>query len=283
MTDVLFNRDFTIQVGTLKILAREPGEENLTIPTLRVVFSIKKSTASEPNEATIEIYNLSKNNRKLLQEKDAVIIEAGYTKTLQQIFSGDVTLISHIKESVDWVTRIECGDGTKEYRAARINISFGAGTKIKDVLETAVKSMKLELGNTLDKIGLESFRKNKTEFSTGVVLSGLSSDVVSNLMSSAGFQWSIQDKALQVLKPAETTEEEIVFLNAASGLVGTPEIGEKGIVLVKSLLQGEIKPGRKIKIKSKTIDGFFKIESVIHSGDTWGAEWYSDVEGKPLQ
>lgn len=278
----LFNRDFAIQVGTRRIATRKAGNNEQTKTTLRVTFEIKKSTNPEPNISIINIYNLSENNRKLLQQKDPIIVEAGYTKTLQQIFSGNITLINHVNENVDWITKIESGDGSDQYRNSRINISFKSKISLRSVLEEAAKNMSLDLGNSIDKITTGNFRKNFTEFTKGVVLNGKTVDILNKYLSTAGYQWSIQDKALQVLKPEETTEEQIVVLDSDSGLVGTPELGENGIIIAKSLLQGEIKPGRRIQIKSKSIDGIFKIETVNHVGDTWGNDWYSEIEAKPV-
>jgi len=30
------------------------------------------------------------------------------------------------------------------------------------------------------------------------------------------------------------------------------------------------------------MNGFFRVEKVVHSGDTWGSDWYSELEAKPI-
>jgi hypothetical protein len=101
-------------------------------------------------------------------------------------------------------------------------------------------------------------------------------------VSTAGYQWSIQDGVLQVLAPSETTLETVYVLNSSSGMIGSPEKGEDGTIKGVSLLQGDIRPGRRIQFDSKMVKGTFKTERVIHTGDTWGQNWYTELEAKPI-
>ena len=119
-------------------------------------------------------------------------------------------------------------------------------------------------------------------FKKGIVVEGKVSKLLDKYVSGAGYQWSIQDGVLQVLAPSETTLETVYVLNAASGLIGSPEKGEDGTVKAVSLLQGGIRPGRRIQLDSAMVQGTFKIERVIHHGDTWGKDWYTEVEAKPI-
>ncbi|KKK49424.1 hypothetical protein LCGC14_3135220, partial [marine sediment metagenome] len=91
------------------------------------------------------------------------------------------------------------------------------------------------------------------------------------------------DEQVQLLRQGGTNGDDQVLLNAASGLIGSPEIGEDGILDARSLLQGKLSPGRPVRIESSAIDdGFFRIEKVIHFGDIAGNEWYSDIEARAI-
>ena len=301
MTD-LFNRDFTCRIGGAVISIQTPDLLTGKIATsLRAAFKIEKSDASEPNKATIEVWNLSEANRRILQEgaslvaktiaaakragvtprwKWPLIVEAGYVGYKSQIFSGDVQLAESKKERSDWVTTIEAEDGGNQYANARINKSFGAGTTMLALLTFAAKSLGIGLGNSLEKFAIS--KRNIVVFKKGIAISGKVSKILDKYCASAGYRWCIHDGQLQVLAPGETLFENVVILNKSSGLIGSPELGEEGVVSFTSLLQGAIKPGKRIILDSETAKGTFKAERVSHSGDTWGQEWYTEVEAKPV-
>lgn len=276
----LFDRSISLQVGSLDLTSLTSAK--VTSNLLKISFEIEKTSDSPPNRAVITIHNLSESNRKSIQKKQKVLLQAGYVNALEFLYSGDITIVNTHREEVDWITEIECGDGEIQYTSARINKSFAAKTPIKTVMKEAFKSLGIDVGNVLNKIDTTTLRKNISEYTNGAVISGKASKVVDDLMVLAGLQWSIQDGAGVALKLNETTEDPIIELNQASGLVGSPEYGEEGIVIARSLLRGSIKPGRKIKIKSKMFDGFFKVLRVVHTGDTWGTDWYTDIEAKEL-
>lgn len=278
----LFNRDFAITVGSTKIVAREPSDVSISKPTLRVAFKVEKSLDRNPNKADIQIWNLNENHRKTLQKKQQIIVEAGYVSTMQLLFSGDITFVNHVREGADWVTTIQNGDGSNQFASSQMNVSFAPGAQMEAVLKSAAEAMGVGLGNAMEKFGAGGFRKGITEFTRGIVTSGMTKDVLDRLASTTGFTWSIQDGELQILGPGDTTTEELVSLTKDSGLIGSPEVGEDGVVKAKSLLQGTIRPGRKIRIQSLMMDGFFRVEKVTHSGDTWGSDWYSELEAKPV-
>jgi len=278
----LFNRDFAITVGSTKIQAREPSDVSIAKPTLRIAFKVEKSLDRNPNKADVQIWNLNEDHRKTLQKKQAIIIEAGYVSTMQLLFAGDITFVNHVREGADWVTTVQSGDGANEIASSQMNVSFAPGAQMTAVLKATAESLGVGLGNAMEKIGKGEFRKGFTEFSRGVVASGPTKNVMDKLASTAGFTWSVQDKELQILGPLDTTTEELVSLTKDSGLIGSPEVGEDGIVKAKSLLQGTIRPGRQIQIESLMMNGFFRVEKVVHSGDTWGSDWYSELEAKPI-
>jgi hypothetical protein len=114
------------------------------------------------------------------------------------------------------------------------------------------------------------------------VLTGKASDVLDKYLTSAGFTWSIRDGQLQILAKDATTFESVVVLNSASGLIGSPEKGKEGYITFTSLLDGRLNPGSRVIINSLQVNGVYRIESVNHVGDTWGSDWYSECEAKPL-
>lgn len=280
----LFNRDFAVTIGTKRIAARQEGDKEEVKPTLRVAFKVEKSTNRDPNKATVAIWNLSPDSRATLQseERIPVTIEAGYVDEIGQLFVGDLEFAASERQGPDWVTEFESGDGSRQYRSARINESLAAGTLLQDVLKKSSEALGLGLGNALEKIQSGDFKGGLQEFTTGVTLNGKASDILDKYMTAAGFEWSIQDGQLQVLRPNETTPELVPQLTFSTGLIGSPELGDAGKVRARSLLRSRLAPGSKVEIISTEVDGFFKIEKVVHAGDSWGNDWYSDLEAIPL-
>ena len=279
----LFGREISINIGGT--LIRTKFVEGQIAPILRASFRIEKTIKKEPNKANISIYNLNPDNRKLFQEQNLpTIIEAGYIDNTSQIFSGDLTFSQNKLEGEDWVTILQAGDGAKQYKSARINTSFKGPVKVGDVLRTAADAMGLKLGNVAQKISQGSIRGALTEFTNGAVLSGKAEIQLDKVVKSMGYSWSIQDGQLQLLDPTETIGTQAILLTPGTGLIGTPEAGEKGFVKARSLLQPSLLPGQRVQIVSKNevVSGFFRAEKCIFVGDTWGTDWYVDIEARPL-
>lgn len=278
-----FLRDFSVSIGNRLIRARTDQNNDRVYPTLRVVFDIKKSLKPEPNKASVAIYNLSDDNRSAIQEAGAqCILEAGYTDFKQQIFKGDLSFVTNSKQGADWITTFQSGDGQRAYRSSRINESFPPGAKLEQVMSRIAECMKVDIGNAKEKFKEEGFRKGITEFARGVALNGRCSDELRKMTNTAGLEFSIQDNEIQILKPNDVTREQVIVLNAGTGLDGRPELGEKGILKGRSRLIGGIRPGRRIRIESGEFNGDFKVLSVNHRGDSWGQAWNTDFEAKPL-
>lgn len=250
---------------------------------LRVSFNIVRDLDPDPNPAEVSIYNLSAESRSKVQTAGAaVILEAGYGDDIEQLYSGDVRRANHVKEGADWVTQITLGDGDTKYRTTRANLGFSKGTSILTVIKQIADATGLKLGNILSKAQDGDVAKALTEAVNGMVVSGPAFIELSRLMASLGYELSIQDGALQALAEKETTTEQVLLLSPESGLIGSPETGENGVVTAKSLLQPGTRPGRRIKLESRSIEGFFRVDKATHSGDTHGTDWYTEMELKPL-
>lgn len=281
----LFNRQFALNAGGLSF-ATSSTDPSQIHSTLRVAFRAERNSQKEPSPAEITIWNLSKDSRAFLESIVApVVLEAGYAGQAFQIFSGDLIYAATQRQGVDWVTKLQIQDGARKYRSARINESLGPGTTLSDAIQKAADALGLPLGNLTSH--LSPVRGKTTAFGKGVVLSGKAEEQLDKLLKLAGYEWSIQDGQLQVLAPAETLPTEIVVLNSDSGLVGSPESArddktKKTFVKARSLLQPGLFPGRTVRLEGAAVSGDFKIERAIYTGDSWGQDWYVDIEAKPL-
>jgi len=273
----LYNRDIRIIAGPLTIEPRTAAGESQ--PMLALEFDVSKSLASTPNTATLSIWNLRSENRSKLQEKGLeVTIEAGYVSEIVQIFKGDIDASTISRDSVNWVTRLELTDGGKALKSARINQSFRGGQSVGQMLQKAAEALGLDTGNLADKVKTDGARSALKELVSGVVLSGSASDVVEDLAASMGLKFSVQDKKLSFLAKGEASSEPAIQLDSATGLLGSPSIGEKGVIRAQSLLNGRITPGRRVSLSSAVATGTFITKSLKHKGATWGDAWTTELE-----
>lgn len=269
----LFARRWNVTVG---------DNQTLSTSDLRIVFKVKKSLEKDPNTASIKITNLSEGSRSKLSRKGmSVILQAGYEGSLGTIFTGDSRTIDHVRDSADWLTHIQCGDGEHAYRYARVNESFAANTDIASAIRKVAGSLGLNTGNLEDML---SQGTAVTSFKHGFTAFGPASQVLDTLLKAAGFQWSIHQGALQVRKPDEPVQSQVFKLTPDTGLLGSPDHTapdkkkKPAILKVRSLLNPQLIPGYVVAVESDGVEGEFIMRQVEHSGDSHGSDWFTDLE-----
>jgi hypothetical protein len=267
----LFGRRASLTVGSTKVSG------------LRIAFKVTQSPSKEPDTLEASIYNLTQDTRaKMSAAKATVELTAGYQANLDVIFRGDLRRAFTVAEGPDRITKIYAGDGEVAFRTGRINKAYKPGSGILDVIEDVAKSLKVDNKDAIDRIRQGKFREGLTQFFKGKSVSGNTADALDELLRGLGYQYSIQDGQLVVVPEDESTEHEAVALSPISGLIGSPEAGEDGRISITSLLQPRLKPFRKLKLESLLLNGFYRVEKAIHTGDTHGAPWYTQVEARPL-
>lgn len=277
----LFKRAGSLRVDTLKIPFGLDG--------LACNFQVEKRLDGRPNTCELQIFNLSPDHRGHLSAISAkarthrvlVEVEAGYEGNTSRIFRGDMRLAFHKREGADISTTIEAGDGEFSVSRARIFKSWGPGTPVATVLGDIVSALGLGKGN-LAQASIAQFLGGGDAFVGGTACSGKAMKELTRITASLGIQWSIQDGTLQFLSTGQALEGTAIVLNSGTGMVGAPDIDQKGIAKVRSLLQPDLFPGRKIKLEGAELQGFYRVEKCRYSGDVWGNDWYVDLEARKL-
>lgn len=276
MGDPLFGRVCAVQIDTLRVV------------DLRCAFKVEKDLTKNPNTLDLVVYNLSEKSRRQVQKKNAAVrLEAGYGVSLELLFSGDATIINSTRVGTEWVTRVQAGDGIKAMRSATVSESFAPGTSIADVIKKIAGSTGLNIGNVVEAVKAGNIRNALTEFSKGFSVSGMSHEAMAKIAATYGYEFSVQDGAIQLSQPGVTVGTHVVDLRKETGLIGSPEIaevsagsggGKKTVIKARSLIQQRLTPGRAIRLTSKAIQGFFRIEKVTYTGDSREQPWYADLE-----
>lgn len=292
VNDFLFARAYRLTI------ANQVGSDYKTVTTdvteienLRVAFKVVKTGGKEPNTCEVTITNLAESRRKALQKKGVkFILQAGYASAgIGQLFIGDVRTVDNVREGASWNTVLKCGDGERAFAHARVSESFGPGVKIPEVVKTVAKKLGLGLGN------LEKQAPAMTgEFVQGYVAHGPASRELDRALAAAGYEWSIQDEQLLVLKRGDSSGVQVPDLSPSSGLVGSPEFGSpesihkqdkktgKPLIKVRSLINAKIKIGSQVVLRCARHNGPVLVKKLEHVGDTAGGDWYTNFEAQVL-
>lgn len=283
---LLFGRKVRVTVAT-KVAEdyKSIAADVIEIEDLRVAFKVTKTRGKEPNTAEVTITNLSPTRRASLQVKGVkFILQAGYAGTgIAQLFVGDARTIDHVRDGANWHTVIKSGDGERAFRFARVKESFAPGSPLSDIVNRIASKMGLGLGNLKKQSASIS-----GQYESGYTAFGPTSRELDKVLTAAGYDWSIQDNELLILKPEQVSGIQVPDLGPDSGLIGSLEFGapeKKGgrpLLKGKCLLRGEMKPGGQVNVRSERHNGPIKLLKIEHTGDTEGGDWYTSFESMSI-
>ena len=280
----------------------------LMIENLRVQFEVAKTIEAAPNIAVIRIFNLHPDNEaKIKNEFDEVLLNAGYEGAMRLVFRGNIKHVYRYREKNDYITEIEAGDGDKDFRKAVMNETLAAGTTTSQLVDRAVGTFKGVGGTSKGHVQVNDRSRLR-----GKVISGNTRDVLHDVARESGANWSIQDGQLVIVSTNDVLPGEAIVLRADTGMLGAPEINDKGIA-VKCLMNPALRVNGAIKldnngIKAKRVkaqalatkrekqetnaplgreneplvrldpDGIYKVLKLTHKGDNRGQDWVSEIE-----
>lgn len=281
--NVNFGRRCEVNVGGLRV------------ESLRVGFTIEKSVKREPNTCEIAVYNLSRAHRDALEtgygklrvpgtklKAIPVRLAAGYVGSgMSLLFYGQLReVFSRPESDGSWVTVLRSGDGDRATRA-RATYGFRPGVSITRIVEALTGEMGIGLGNATKQLGQAALRGIGASIGRGATFEGAAPEQLDSVLRSAGYEWSIQDNALQVVPIGKSLDTQGVLLSPQTGLVDVPTTDEKGNLQARALLLPGLVPGRRIKVRASTIRGVWRLEKVRYVGDTHGTDWVAELEGTP--
>ena len=291
------DRIFELIVGT--------EDDAVIIRDLQVKFKITKSSNNKDkkNDAYVEIYNLSPERRKALeQDYVQVALSVGYVDTgLKPLFSGQVVNSSTTKidkfltkrSNTDLVTKLSIDELYTQMNGRAIKGLVPAGKTVKDVVLYAVKDMP-EV--TTYNIGGEGVKRTLVD---GYPISGTPRKILDDLSRAYDIEWQIDGGVLTVSdqEGAYTDNTNDVYvIGQMSGLIERPEFNSgdtkkvkkkdgknakgkkvKDALKMKILLNPDITAGSVIKLEFEELTGFYKVNEIVHEGDYRGNEWTSTI------
>lgn len=260
----------------------------------RIQFKIEKHLRKTPNQAEVTITNLAFPSREAFVDGPVKVrIEAGYDTTPRLLFIGDLRFASNEHTGTEWLTKLQIADGARAYAHARVNRSYNKGTPLTTILSDIAKAFGVPLPPEIN-----ASADLRARIATGEVVTGFASDELTRLLAPFGFDWSFQNGRLQILRVDDVVASTVRVISQDDGMIGAPTIDPPKIraptkahrkgkgaaprvpkMRVKHTLFPELVPGEKIEIQSRSLNGTFRIESLLHEGDNHGPDWTTTIEG----
>lgn len=284
-----------------RLLVGKPGQQGREIlPPLHMTFEVEKDTEEDPNYAKIRVWNLRKETRdELVTPDNFVVLYVGYAEEAGPILLTAGTLVYGYSyhDGPDVVTELEILDGYANLRDTVVSLGYGPGVRARQIITEIAKQMGLHLVMADD----EPDRVWKNGFS----YYGIAHRALHKVTSGTGLEWSVQNNELQVITRRGTTPRQGIVLAADSGLIGYPVRTRKGARekakvtdektgkaknitsakqqkdgwRVTSLILPTVNPGDLVKLESRSVDAWFRVETVKHSGDYGGTgEFLTELE-----
>ena len=265
---------------------------------LKINFQIEKDTTKESNKSKLEIYNLSESSRKAIEVADnEVEIYAGYEDGAVLCFRGTVTY-GYTKDSgTECITSLDLADGTVALRDSYCSLSYAPGTSAKTIIQRCATEMGVPVVYGDDVGELENYKN-------GFSFIGQAPECLTEVCNALGLSWSIQNNILNIILAGGTATNRGLVFSAESGLVGLPERivqaeyksnkttpkrkakqkakkeepRKKAGWRIETLLVPSVNPGDMVKVESRIITGWFRVEKVRHSGEYNGQRWNSEMD-----
>jgi hypothetical protein len=264
------------------------GQNGVLIESpLRILFEVKKTLAKTPNSCTVTMRNLAPSTRAALQDKPLyAVLSAGYDGVNQQLFAGNIMhAVSTLKAPL-WETKIQLGDGGRAYAYAYHSKSYKPGVTVYQVLSDAAQTMGLPLPSEI-----KQTPELRQPLPSGLSLNGFTRDTLTTVLAPYGYNWSVQDGRLVVLRDGQLRSSEAYVIDQSAGMIESPElsvpkkVGDPVELTVKTLLYPGLSVGSLIQLKSDTINGQFRIKELEAKGDTravGSSSYYTQTKATPI-
>ena len=241
--------------------------------SLDLEFEVPFDDDTEADEATITVYNLSKDTIGRLKVNDEITITAGYKDDTGVIFAGVISTVKTKWNGQDKVTTITAIDDTEQREKKTVSYSFKAGIKAKYILRLLVHELGLP-------IAVFEITKDFT-YTGGAVVSGELMDAIRQYAEVCGAKAYINKRKIYV-QDASKGEDLKFTVNTDTGLLGSPEEfseEEEGKtvkgVKFKMLLEHRVTTASIINLKSRDFTGKYRVREGTHACNE--TDFYTEV------
>lgn len=271
--------------------------DGLLINNLQVTFDISKSSSNKDktNSASIEIYNLSDESLKLIDnDYPAASFSAGYVDTggVKRLFSGQVNSVTTRKSGTDRITQITMGNGYVELNHDVMSSLVAPGRTVKDVAEEIRKALPNASRGVYNGTNLNN------QIIYGYPLMGTPKEMLDELSEKYQIDWQLEDDVLYVHDSDRANNEnfeEAYVVSKYTGLIenayrvtGDRRRSKKDEIKKQStqwkmLLNPDIQAGDIVKLEDTLLTGWYRVDDLRHTGSFRGNEWFTEIRASALE
>jgi len=261
------------------------GQEKplISFKNISADFVIQKSRNAVISNATINIYNLSKENigfftsfkneTVLGLQQRRIRLSAGYEGQKEAIlFNGDI-LQALPTMRPDIVLQCDCYSNFRANMGVQTLQMYGP-IKLKDVCQKIAEKLKLGFEWTADE-------KNNKTIDSFTFAGGIFENVLFKLNKCGDICAYYEDGYLKVSdKNASRKSTDILEVNKSTGMIGLPRPSMFGVD-VTVLLNPAIKLGQQIHLVSEAIpscNGNYYVYGLTHRGSYRGNAFYTELQ-----
>jgi len=259
------------------------------IEGLRMIFRIERVAGDAFAKLKLEIYNMSLKNEgeeeSIFKEGDKVSLEGGYIENESVLFTGSIKNIQTVRQGVDTITTVFASDLNSSEEPI-INSSY----RKQISLISLISDIAFEADIDIAEISIKS-----QNLKSSVTYSKKFSSILDELGETYNFGWYIYNFELYLYdNDSANSTNAILNINAKTGLLESPVLTQKGID-VKMLLEPSIRQKDRYEVQSGGLQfsqgnlelvesitqglGVQSVLSVVHTGDTHGTTWFTEIEG----
>lgn len=287
MSTLLWDRVYRLTVGSAS------GGIAAEFSDLQMEFSIEKSDETHADKGDIKLYNVSPDTiDAFLIEDNIATLYVGYGSDPQQVFSGQIDVVSVEQNDADIVVSFTFSDGRVEMVEGVTDNHYPAGSTLDSVLSDLTK--KLGFSYASNNGNYESGSGLLYIYPKGISVSGNIKNWIDSTVKGHDLKYFVSNKTAYCIPVNSPTGAEIaVVFTPTSGLIGSPhkknvasKINKKKKskdvregVEFKALLSPEVAVGSLVKVESKFVNGIYQVTKVKHSGSYRGNSWFTEVEG----
>lgn len=262
-------RAYTLRIQTGDTVFGGPDNVlSIELPTT-IEFDIDRNfLGGGANGASFRIYNLSATHRAALrvdvdnyQEFRAVQLFAGYGDNLYEIFSGNVSRASSIREGTNFITTVECLDAGFAYTNGYYSATVPAGTPLSQQFQQMIQQ-------GLPNVSVGAIGNFPTK---NLTASSYSKPTVEILSELSGKKFFIDKGKAHLLNDNEYIAGEVLLVTPQTGLLQTPQLEEFNLHL-DLIFEPRLNVGYLIQIQSLSTDKknqinkLWRVNSVKHRG-----------------
>lgn len=225
------------------------------------------------NESSIKIFNLNEDSRAFITAKNTTVeLIAGYTSVNGRIVIGTVEEATDAYNAPDRITEVTVREGAVNAREIKFKKSYKKGTSYRVVIEDLLKALTAKPKSGVPalnrgEINLNAVTKTIDDVKKTKTIKGEAFKALTKLCKSFGLLVQITNNTISINPSEFQLGQEVIRLDAESGLIGKPEQTEDGLK-VKSLLRSAYRPGAVIDLFSNGYKGLYKIVNLKFSGGT---------------